>query len=187
MFASVRYPTRCALDSGEAFCAERDERRRCYSMEMPAAADILLKWYVGENNGHALFADLAFKAGPAEAHKWRRLGDVENVVAARLHNVLAAEGIAPPVLEGLIEFAAARTAPIAGKPWDEIMRWFEHIAARALRVMEAEAAFLPPRLAAIGELVLAHERALVAFAARELAEESGPSLEPIETFLQEYG
>jgi len=153
---------------------------------MLAAADILLKWYVGENNGQALFADLAFKAGPAEAYKWRRLGAVENLVAARLRAALAAEGTSPPVLEGLIQFAAARTAAIAGKPWHEIMRWLEHIAAKALRDMEAEAARLPERLFATAALVLAHERALVAFAARELAEESGPSLEPIESFLLEY-
>jgi len=153
---------------------------------MQGAADILLKWYVGENNGQALFADLARTAGPAQAHKWLRLRAVEMLVAARLAPVLAAEGIALPRLDGLSERAAARTAAIAGRPWHEIMHWFEQIAAKALHEMETEAGCLPARLAGTAQLVLAHERALVAFAAHELGGSSARSLEPIESFLLEY-
>jgi hypothetical protein len=46
--------------------------------------DVLVKWYLGEVGGHALFAQLAVSANSDVANKWTTLAKLEELVGARL-------------------------------------------------------------------------------------------------------
>ena len=79
--------------------------------------------------------------------------------------------------------ARARSEAMAATPWLGQMHWLEDIAQEALDSMSLEARTLPAALAAIGCLVVAHERALVEFARLERAGDGSHSLRPIHAFL----
>lgn len=144
---------------------------------------ILKAWYAGEVGGEALFSTLAKRAPPEAARKWLALAAVEAAVASRLAAVLASRHVPIPLIEHAQQRAQQRCDAIAGEPWPQTMRWLYGIAAAALHKMRAAAAELPAELEAIGDLVVRHEAALVAFAERELAGDEAHSLQPIEAFL----
>jgi hypothetical protein len=150
---------------------------------MSAADDILIKWYLGELGGHALFAQLEKVAAPDPASKWAALCRVEQRVASGLAAALLARQVGIPVPQNVESVARARCAKVAGKSWIETMQWFHAIAADALQRMQADADRLPTDLAEAGKLVVRHERALLAFAELELAGKGSQALEPIEAFL----
>lgn len=150
---------------------------------MQEVDEILTGWYAGEVGGQALFAQLAKQAEPGAARKWQSLAQVEALVAARLAAVMAARRLPIPELETADRRALERCNAVAGKTWMETMQWLQALVGTALRSMRADAAGLPEALAAIGELVVRHEAALLEFAELELAGEGPHSLQPIEAFL----
>ena len=152
---------------------------------MAEVDEILSGWYAGEVGGNALFSNLARGAVGERRAKWRALASVEAQVAVALAAAMHARRIPVPVppAESVDERARQRCAAIAGSSWLETMQWLHDLAAAALVDMSSAAARLPAPLAGIGDLVVRHEVALVAFADLELSGRSGGSLQPIASFL----
>jgi len=146
-------------------------------------ATVLGEWYTGEVGGEALFWQLASAAEPGQARKWLALAAVEARTATRLKDALVAAGLGLPDAADSLAWARERATAMGGRPWLAQMEWLEAIAREALLEMQAEAARLPARLAAIGAVVVAHEAALVEFARLERAGDSAASLAPLERFL----
>jgi hypothetical protein len=148
----------------------------------PAA--VLGEWYAGEVGGEALFWHLASSAAPEHARTWLALAAVEARTGVRLREALvAANFVVPDVAESLVE-ARERAGAVANRSWLAQMEWLEDVASDALAGMSADAERLPAPFAALGAVVVAHERALVEFARRERAGETASSLAPIERFLE---
>lgn len=154
---------------------------------MQQANDIVFEWYLGEIGGRALFSTLAKAASPDEAAKWHMLAEVEAVMGARLWQALSARGAHPPeqVEADVRARAQARCQVIAGATWLQTMEWLRTLVIRALQRMQDQARELPPELAPIGDLIVRHEVALLAFAERELRKEGNDPLAPIRQFIAE--
>jgi hypothetical protein len=150
---------------------------------MNLAEEILVKWYLGELGGYALFMQLGSGSPPEAAAKWLALSRVEQAVASGVAAALLKRKVRVPVPENLEARARSRCAKVVGKSWIETMQWFRTVAADALRRMKADANRLPADLATVGELVVRHEEALLAFADLELAGRASEALIPIEKFL----
>jgi hypothetical protein len=150
---------------------------------MPDVDAILGCWYTGEIGGEALFAELARRATPEEGRKWLALARLEKRLSSRLAEILSARGLplpAPaPAPDHVARCARERCDAIAGKSWAETMQWLRTLADDALQWMRTEADQLPESLAAIGELVVRHEVALMEFAQMELAGNGGQSLHAV--------
>lgn len=150
---------------------------------MRDADAVLEAWYVGEVGGEALFWGLAERAEPALGRKWLALAEIESRVARRLGATLLARDRAIPECRDAPARARARCEAVAGKSWAELMRWLKDHAADVLSEMRTDAARLPVELSAIGAMVVAHEQALVDFAAMEIDGRGEDSLRPVREFL----
>jgi hypothetical protein len=151
---------------------------------MRDAAAVVEYWYVGEIGGEAMFWILAQNAEPDHARKWLALAQVESQVAGWLAGVIASRNHRDlPDCSATLACARARCDEVAGRSWPELMQWLEAIAADALIEMQSDAARLPAELIATGDLVVAHERALVEFAELEIAGRGTESLRPLREFI----
>jgi hypothetical protein len=146
---------------------------------MPQVDAIIYRWYAGELGGEALFTELARRATPDEAHKWLALAQLEARVASRLTELLSARGLPMRTPDEVARRARERCNALAGKSWSETMQWLRTLAGDALQRMRAEAGQLPQSLAAMGELMLRHEMALMDFAQLELAGDGAQSLHTV--------
>lgn len=145
---------------------------------------IVAEWYCGEVGGAALFGLLASRAAPTDALKWQALKAVESRMNQRLAETLNIRGVPLPDTSHLAQRAHQRCEPLRNLSWNDSMHWLHEIADAALVRMRSDAATLPAELAAVGDLVVAHEIALLEFALRELApSEAARSLQPIEDFM----
>jgi hypothetical protein len=151
----------------------------------PAFA-ILLEWYRGELGGEMLFAGLAAAAAdPACAAKWNVLAELEHATGQRLAEAIVASGGRSLSAAGdQAHDAVARIDSLRGLGWPQLMTWLHGIAVDALESMTAEARSLPPQFASLVECVLAHERALVEFADRELAGDEPNALAAVRVLLE---
>jgi len=150
---------------------------------MRDADAVLEDWFVGEVGGEAMFWVLAQRSEPEHARKWLALAEVESQVAGRIAAVMASRNQAIPECTQDFDRARARCDAVSGRSWPELMQWLQEIAADALNEMRADAARLPAELIAMGDLVVAHERALVEFAELEMAGRGTDSLRPVQKFL----
>jgi hypothetical protein len=144
---------------------------------------ILTAWYAGEVGGEALFSALARRGVPEVRGKWLALAAVEAATASKLAAVLTSRNLPIPLIEDVEPRAQKRCEAVAGKTWEQTMRWLHTLTEIALRRMRTEADGLPAELAAIGDLIVRHEIALVSFAELELAGNEAHALRSIEAFL----
>jgi hypothetical protein len=156
------------------------------SASVKAVNDVLVKWYLGEVGGHALFTQLAVSANSDVADKWTTLAKVEELVRTRLSRVLTARGVTVPQAADVQVRAQERCAAIVRRTWIETMQWLRVIADKALQEMQADAKQLPPDLVATGDMVVRHEAALLSFAEIEMQGGNANSLFPIHRFLTEF-
>jgi hypothetical protein len=150
---------------------------------MREADAVLEDWYVGEVGGEATFWVLAQRSEPEHARKWLALAEVESQVAGRLAAVMASRNRSIPGCAQDVDRARDRCDALRGRSWPELMLWLRELAADALDEMRADAARLPAELIATGDLVVAHERALVEFADLEIAGRGTESLRRVQDFL----
>jgi hypothetical protein len=152
------------------------------------ALSTLHEWYHGEVGGEALF--LALNAAATDRNqgaKWRTLAALECATKELLASAITRlDGQLPPS-QSDPDLAPERVAALAGKSWPQLMHWLERIAADALDVMTREAGALPPALASTSAWVLDHERALIDFARRELADDTAHSLDSAQAMLANAG
>jgi hypothetical protein len=121
------------------------------------------------------------------ARKWEALAALEHETAGRIAKVLGAgQAPLPSGVDGNDE-GEARIAGLSGRRWDEQMTWLKDIAADALESMSREAALFPSEMRQLVEFVLAHERALVEFATRELAGSDNDSLRAVHRLFWRHG
>lgn len=156
-----------------------------YPSHMDEVDKILLDWYRGELGGRELFLTLSSAARVGDAEKWKTLAEVETFVSHQLRSVLITRGLDTIAPSDLQARAQVRCAAIAGSSWLETMEWLRLLAVRALERMQDEATQLPPELAAAGDMMVEHERALLSFAEMELGGTPGQSLSHVRRFLAE--
>jgi hypothetical protein len=138
----------------------------------------LREWYLGEVWGEAAFLALAGAArDDVSAEKWRGLAALEVATRERIGRSIRELGGTPPPIEPQPDLTASRVRELAGKPWPDLMRWVERMAAEALDVMTRESVSLPAQLAPTVTWALDHERALLEFARQELAGDGARSLD----------
>jgi len=132
----------------------------------------LCRWYTGELGGEAFFDAMAVDAGnDAEASKWRVLAQLEHKMGERLATALTARGVEPPEPGERAASLLAQAAALAGRGWLDIMADLESPISQFVVQIREEAAQAPDDARAIAAEYLAHEEALLAFVAAELAGE----------------
>lgn len=148
-------------------------------------ATAIHKAFQGEVYGEALFRGLAERAtDPARAYKWRVLERLETETKERIRPL--AEQLFGAVREDAErergEKDAAKFSPI---PWPSLMGGFRNELLNFVAGFEELEAEGPDEDRALLKRITAHERALLAFAEREVGGRSDASLEPVLELLDE--
>jgi hypothetical protein len=147
----------------------------------------LCGWYTGELGGEAFFDAMAADASNnTEASKWRVLAQLEQRMGERLATALTARAVELPEpgerSTSLLEQAAA----MASKEWLHIMADLEAPIANFVARIREEAAQAPDDGRGIAAEYLAHEEALLAFIASELAGEGTRSTAAADALLEAW-
>jgi hypothetical protein len=150
---------------------------------------LLLKAWQGEVYGVHVYAALAAtRTNEAEGDKLRELVRLEQHIRARLEVVLGQRQVrcdlADTLDDGDRDIEAQKSAS-----WSQLMRWMSADAAIALQDYERLPSLTtdaPAETVDVANEVLAHERAIIAFCAKELAGEID-SLSDVRLLLREGG
>jgi hypothetical protein len=142
--------------------------------------EILVQAYQGEVLGEALFGGIAERLGNADqAAKMRVLSELERRTKEAAAPALVRAGVDTAPDPEMLSTAVALVPDAVAMGWEELMISFEPITSQYIplyqRIRELE-----PAEGEISELLVAHERALSAFARAELAGRPSISLEPIQ-------
>jgi hypothetical protein len=142
--------------------------------------EILAKAYQGEVLGEALFRGIAEQLDDEDhAAKMRVLSELERRTKEAAAPAVARAGVDTRPDPEVLGTAAALVPDAAAMGWDELMESFEPITSQYIPLYR-RVGELDPAEREISELLVAHERALGAFARAELAGQASKSLEPIE-------
>ena len=164
--------TESATDPGAAFVP-------IFGSDEPLS-EILTKAYQGEVLGEALFGGIAAQLTDEEhAGKMRLLSELERRTKEAAAPALVRAGVDTEPDPEVLTTAAALVPDAAAMGWEELMVSFEPITSQYIPLYQ-RIAELNPAEREISELLVAHERALAAFARAELAGLGSTSLEPIQ-------
>jgi hypothetical protein len=142
--------------------------------------EILTKAYQGEVLGEALFRGIA-ELLPDEDHaaKMLLLSELERRTKEAAAPALVRAGVDTEPDPEVLTTAAALVPDAAAMGWEELMVSFEPITSQYIPLYQ-RVGELNPAEREISDLLVAHERALCAFARAELAGQTSTSLEPIQ-------
>jgi hypothetical protein len=164
--------TESATDPGAAFVP-------IFGSDEPLS-EILTKAYQGEVLGEALFGGIAAQLTDEEhAGKMRLLSDLERRTKEAAVPALVRAGVDTAPDPDMLSTAQALVPDAVAMGWEELMVSFEPITSQYIPLYQ-RIAELNPAEREISELLVAHERALAAFARAELAGLGSTSLEPIQ-------
>ncbi len=142
--------------------------------------EILVKAYQGEVLGEALFRGIAEQLNDEDhAAKMRVLSELERRTKEAAAPALVRAGVDTAPDPEILSTAAALVPDAAAMGWEALMVSFEPITSQYIPLYQ-RVGELNPAEREISELLVAHERALCAFARAELAGQTSTSLEPIE-------
>jgi hypothetical protein len=142
--------------------------------------EILVKAYQGEVLGEALFRGIAEQLHDEDhAAKMRVLSDLERRTKEATAPALARAGVDTAPDPEVLSTAAALVPDAAAMGWEALMVSFEPITSQYIPLYQ-RVGELSPAEREISDLLVAHERALCAFARAELAGQTATSLEPIQ-------
>ncbi len=142
--------------------------------------EILAKAYQGEVLGEALFQGIAEQLDDADhAAKMRVLSELERRTKEAAAPALARAGVDTRPDPEVLSTAAALVPDAAALGWDDLMESFEPITSQYIPLYR-RIGELDPAEREISDLLVAHERALCAFARAELVGQTATSLEAIE-------
>ncbi len=142
--------------------------------------EVLTKAYQGEVLGEALFGGIAELLDDADhAAKMRVLSELERRTKEAAAPALTRAGVDTEPDPEVLSTAAALVPDAAAMAWDELMVSFEPITSQYIPLYR-RVGELDPAEREISDLLVAHERALCAFARAELAGQTTTSLEPIQ-------
>ena len=142
--------------------------------------EILIKAYQGEVLGEALFRGIAEQLDDEDhAAKMRALSELERRTKEAAAPALTRAGVPTEPDPEVLSTAAALVPDAAAMGWEELMVSFEPITSQYIPLYR-RVGELDPAEREISDLLVAHERALCAFARAELAGQTSTSLEPIQ-------
>jgi hypothetical protein len=142
--------------------------------------------FQGEVYGEALFRTMAdLCEDPERAGKLRVLQQLERETKETLLPAVREAGHPGEARPERIAEGEALGARLAKAPWNELMLGFQKELERFVREFEAAERLAPSGKEGLLRHVTAHEKALLAFATRELAGDApGASLEPVIALLR---
>lgn len=142
--------------------------------------EILVKAYQGEVLGEALFGGIAARlADEDHSAKMRVLSELERRTKEAAAPALIRAGVDTTPDPEVLSTAEALVPDAAAMGWEELMVSFEPITSQYIPLYQ-RIGELEPAEREISDLLVAHERALCAFARAELAGQASTSLEPIQ-------
>lgn len=142
--------------------------------------EILTKAYQGEVLGEALFGGIAEQLDDEDhATKMRVLSELERRTKEAAAPALIRAGVDTAPDPETLATAQALVPDAAAMGWEQLMVSFEPITSQYIPLYQ-RIGELAPAEREISDLLVAHERALRAFARAELAGRPSTSLEPIQ-------
>jgi hypothetical protein len=142
--------------------------------------EILVKAYQGEVLGEALFGGIAaLLTDEDHAAKMQVLSELERRTKEAAAPALVRAGVDTAADPEVLSTAEALVPDAAAMGWEELMVSFEPITSQYIPLYQ-RIGELEPAEREISDLLVAHERALCAFARAELAGQVATSLEPIQ-------
>jgi hypothetical protein len=146
----------------------------------------LLEWHSGEVGGAAFFSALAQGTDdPGLARKWLTLAQLEQCVAGRLRTVLQARGVQVPATAADRLRGLKSAQEYANLEWRDALNRLQTELLGFVRDFEAAESRMPEDIVPLAQFVTEHERALLEFVTRELAQDGLHSLDRVLRLLGE--